>query len=289
MKPVAAVPFTLQPTSVEDFEALLGLRLRAMRESLQRLGRYDEQRARERLAAGFDAGATQHIVVDGQRVGFVVLKTLRHALRLDHLYVDPPHQGRGIGSAVLAAICADADARQLPIELVALKGSEANRFYLRHGFAAVGEGEWDLDYRRQPVGPSVRAVRALWAAVQARDWAAMRRVLKADLQVTWWTSGERFMSAEAYVDVQRRYPEGWTIRLLEAQRLDDGRVLSVVRVDHPPQRFFCTAIARVEDGLIGAIDEYWATLEAPPDWRTPSAIAGLSRFDPADDPRAAAP
>jgi hypothetical protein len=91
------------------------------------------------------------------------------------------------------------------------------------------------------------------------------------------------------VDVQRRYPEGWAIRLLEAQRLDDGRVLSVVRVDHPPQRFFCTAIARVEDGLIGAIDEYWATLEAPPDWRTPPAIAGLSRFDPADDPRAAQP
>ena len=286
---MAAVPFTLQPTSVEDFEALLGLRLRAMRESLQRLGRYDEQRARERLAAGFDAGATQNIVVDGQRVGFVVLKTLRHALRLDHLYIDPPHQGRGIGSAVIAAICADADARQLPIELVALKGSDANRFYLRHGFAAVGEGEWDLDYRRQPVGPSVRAVRAMWAAVQARDWAAMRRVLKHDLQVTWWTSGERFASADAYVEVQRRYPEGWTIRLLEAQRLDDGRVLSVVRVDHPPQRFFCTAVARVEDGLIGALDEYWATLEAPPDWRTPAAIAGLSRFDPADDPRAQTP
>lgn len=287
--PVAAVSFTLQPTSVEDFEALLGLRLRAMRESLQRLGRYDEQRARERLAAGFDAGATQHIVVDGQRVGFVVLKTLRHALRLDHLYIDPPHQGRGIGSAVIAAICADADARQLPIELVALKGSDANRFYLRHGFAAVGEGEWDLDYRRQPVGPGVRTVRALWAAVQARDWPAMRRVLKDDLQVTWWTSGERFASADAYVEVQRRYPEGWTIRLLEAQRLDDGRVLSVVRVDHPPQRFFCTAIARVENGLIGAIDEYWATLEAPPDWRTPSAMAGLSHFDPADDPRAVVP
>jgi len=287
--PVAAVLFTLQPTSVDDFEALLALRLRAMRESLQQLGRYDEQRARERLAAGFDAGATQHIVVDGHRVGFVVLKTLRHALRLDHLYIDPPQQGRGIGSAVMAAICADADARQLPVELVALKGSDANRFYLRHGFAAVGEGEWDLDYRRQPIGPGVRTVRTLWAAVQARDWAAMRRVLKDDLLVTWWTSGERFESAEAYVEVQRRYPEGWTIHLLEAQRLDDGRVLSVVRVDHPPHRFFCTAIARVEDGLIGAIDEYWATLEAPPEGRTPAVIAGLSRFDPADDPRAQTP
>lgn len=312
---MAAVPFTLQPTSVDDFEALLALRLRAMRESLQRLGRYDEQRARERLAKGFDPGATQHIVVDGQRVGFVVLKTLRHALRLDHLYIDPPFQGRGIGHAVLTAICADADARQLPIELVVLKyapsrsqataaprggagrpaqpdlpaGRDAGRFYQRHGFAEVGEGEWDLDFLRQPLLPSVRAVRALWAAVQARDWGAMRALLKDDLQVRWWTSGERFTTADAYVEVQRRYPEGWAILLLEAQRLDDGRVLAVVRVDHAPQRFFCTAVARVDNGVIGAIDEYWATLEAPPDWRTPTAITGLVRFDPADDPRAVAP
>ena len=33
----------------------------------------------------------------------------------------------------------------------------------------------------------------------------------------------------------------------------------------------------------------WATLEAPPEGRTPPAIAGLSRFDPADDPRAVTP
>lgn len=286
---MAAVTFTLQPTSVDDFEALLGLRLRAMRDSLQRLGRYDEQRVRERLAAGFDAGATQHIVVDGRRVGFVVLKTLRHALRLDHLYIDPHFQRLGIGHAVLTALCVDADARQLPIELVALKGSDANRFYLRHGFAAVGEGEWDIDYRRQPLVPSVRAVRALWSAIQSRDWMAARALLKDELQVSWWTSGERFDGAEAFVAVQARYPEGWTIRLLEAQRLEDGRVLSLVRVDHPPQRFFCTSVACVENGRIAALEEYWATAEAPPDWRRPGAVVGLSRFDPADDPRAVTP
>lgn len=286
---MAAVSFTLQPTSVDDFEALLALRLRAMRESLQRLGRYDEQRMRERLAAGFDPGATQHIVVDGRRVGFVVLKTLRHALRLDHLYIDPDFQRRGIGHAVLAAICADADARQLPVELVALKGSDANRFYLRHGFAAVGEGEWDIDYRRQPLVPSVRAVRALWSAIQSRDWDAARSLLKDGLQATRWTSGERIDGAAAYLALQARHTEGGTIRLLEAQRLEDGRVLSLVRVDQPPRRHFCTAVARVENGRIAALEEYWATFGPPPEGQRPEAIAGLSRFDPADDPRAVAP
>jgi threonine/homoserine/homoserine lactone efflux protein len=42
-----------------------------MRESLERIGRYDPVRARKRLAAGFDAQATHHIVVEGRRVGFV--------------------------------------------------------------------------------------------------------------------------------------------------------------------------------------------------------------------------
>lgn len=284
---MAATPFTLEPVQRADFEALLALRLRAMRESLERLGRYDEQRARERLAANFDPAHTQHIVVDGRRIGFVVLKPLSHALRLDHLYIDPPAQDQGIGHQVLAAICADADERLLPVELCALKGSDANRFYLRHGFVAVGEGDWDIDYLRQPQGEGVRTLRALWAAVQARDWSAARARLHQRLQARWWTSGEHFDGADAFIDVQARYPEGWTLHVLEVARLDDGRVLSLLRVDQPPAHFFATSIARVDDARVTALDEYWATAEVPPAWRTPAAFVGLRRFDALDDPRVA--
>jgi GNAT superfamily N-acetyltransferase len=281
--------FTLEAVSADDFEALLALRLRAMHESLTRLGRYDEQRARERLAAGFDPARTRRIVVDGVRVGFLVLKHLTRALRLDHLYIDPPHQRHGTGHRVLTWVAAKADALQLPVELVVLKASDANRFYQRHGFVAVGDGDWDIDYVRQPQWPSVRTVRAWWHALQARDWAAARALLRDPLHVLWWTSGERFDSADAFVETQRRFPEGWTIRLLECARLEDGRVQALVRVDHEGHSFFATSIACVDDGLIIAIDEYWGTLEAPPAWRTSATIAGLSRFDPLDDPRAVEP
>lgn len=280
----AAPPFALEAASDADFEALLALRLRAMRESLERIGRYDERSARERFAAGFDPAHTRHIVAGGERVGFLALKRLSHALRLEHLAIDPPAQRRGIGSAVLRWVCDEADRELLPVELVALKGSDANRFYLRHGFVEVGEGEWDIDYLREPTTPSLRAVRALWRAFQARDWPAARALLDERLQVTWWTSGERFDGADAFVAANARYPEGWTIHLLELGHLQDGRVLSLVRVDHPPRRFFATSIFRVDDGRIAGIDEYWATVEPPPAWR--DAIRGRSRFDPAADPRA---
>lgn len=281
--------FALEGATAADFEGLLALRLRAMRDSLERLGRYDENRARERLAQGFDPAHTQHIVVDGRRVGFLVLKTFSHAMRLNHLYIDPACQRRGTGHQVLQWVCALADQAQLPVELLALKGSAANRFYLRHGFVATGEGEWDIDYVRMPLWPSVRVVRSMWSAFQARDWAAARALMRDDLGAVWWTSGERFASAEAFVAVQAKYPEGWKIQLIECERLEDGRVMSLVRVDHAPYIYYATSFFRVDDGLIIGVDEYWATAEAPPSWRTPQAIPGLTRFDPLDDPRAFTP
>ena len=283
----AASGFELQRASGADFEPLLALRLRAMRESLERIGRYDETRARERLAAGFVPEHTRHIVVDGRRVGFLVLKRLSHALRLDHLYVDPPSQRRGIGSAVLRWVCDQADEELLPVELVALKGSDANRFYLRHGFVEVGEGEWDIDYLREPTTPSLRVVRAMWAAFEARDWGRARALMHDGLVAVWWTSGERFEGADAYVAVQARYPEGWAIRLLELGHLQDGRVFSLLRVDQPPATYFATALLRVDDERIAGIDEYWATAEPPPAWR--EGLPGRHTFDPRLDPRAHTP
>jgi len=219
----------------------------------------------------------------------VVLKPLSHVMRLDHLYIDPPFQRRGIGAQVLRWAFAQADAAQFPLELCALKGSNANRFYLRHGCVKTGEGDWDIDYLRLPPSDGVRAVRALWAAFQARDWAAARALLHDDLQAVWWTSGERFAGAEAFIAVNARYPEGWTIHVVDVAMLRDGRVMSVVRVDHPPQSFFATSFYLTDDGLITAIDEFWATVQAPPAWRSPGAIAGSSRFDPLTDPRARTP
>ena len=281
--------YALQETRAEDFEALHALRLRAMRPSLERLGRYDEQRSRERLAESFVPAHTQHIVVDDRRVGFLVLRKLSQALRLNHFYIDPPYSRRGIGSAVLRGVLAQADELQLPVELVALKGSEANRFYQRHGFIATGEGPWDIDYLRPPQTPVLQLVRRFWQALQARDFAGARALLSDDFGSTLWSSGERYTSADGYIAMQQAYPEGWTILLRDLVRLADGRVLALVRVDQPPGVFFATTLCRVDEGRITAVDEYWATVEAPPAWRTPAAFAGLQPCNPQDDPRAQRP
>ena len=47
-----------------DVEAMLAIRVEALRDSLERLGRFDPARARERLMAGFKPEFMQHIVCD---------------------------------------------------------------------------------------------------------------------------------------------------------------------------------------------------------------------------------
>lgn len=138
----------LCPASNSDLEDLVAIRIEAMRESLERLGRFDPNRARERFLSGFDVNSTRRIVVSGDLVGFVVIKNHLSELLLDHLYVIPRVQGLGIGSEVLTRIFREADEIGRPIKVGALKESASNRFYTRHGFVFVESGEFDNYYVR---------------------------------------------------------------------------------------------------------------------------------------------
>ena len=146
--PPSDLAITLLPACEADFEALVALRIEAMRESLERIGRFDPDRARERFRSGFSPAHTQHIVADGAPVGFLVTRAQAEYLLLDHLYIRPGHQGRGIGAAVLQRVFAQADALGLPVKVGALKGSDSNRFYARHGFEPLEPGEFDNHYLR---------------------------------------------------------------------------------------------------------------------------------------------
>lgn len=85
------------PVGEADFDALLAIRIEAMRDSLERLGRFDPERARARLRATFRPDHTWFIERDGARIGFYALRPDGDGLRLDHLYVVPAAQGLGGG------------------------------------------------------------------------------------------------------------------------------------------------------------------------------------------------
>lgn len=145
---------TFSAAEQSDAEALVALRILVMRESLERVGRFDPQRARQRFLSTFSPEHTRHIIVAGERTGFVVVKPDGDGLLLDHLYIAPRFHSRGIGAAVLRQVFAEADDSGLPLRVGALRGSDSNRFYARHGFALVKEDAWDNYYLRLPQRPA---------------------------------------------------------------------------------------------------------------------------------------
>ncbi len=136
----------LRPAKPGEELALAELRVRAMRESLEAIGRFDPIRARTRFLESFVPTETHHIVVENQDVGFVVIRAQGETLTLEHLYIHPRQQSRGIGTAVMNLLQEQATERQQSIRVGALKGSRSNQFYQRHGFRPVTQGEWDNYY-----------------------------------------------------------------------------------------------------------------------------------------------
>lgn len=141
---------TFLPVTPADADALVAIRIAAMRDSLERIGRFDPQRARDRFLASFDPALCRFIEAGHSRAGFYTLRPMADHWLLDHLYIVPAHQGKGIGAAVLREIFAAADERRMPVRVGALRGSDSNRFYERHGFVRTDEAEWDIYYRREP-------------------------------------------------------------------------------------------------------------------------------------------
>jgi GNAT superfamily N-acetyltransferase len=142
------------PSSAADFERLLALRLVALRESLERLDRYDPERARARLTREFEPAHMRLIEVDGAFAGCVSLKPAgEHTLEIQHFYLDPTWQGQGVGGVAMERLLAEADAEGKPVTLGVLRESDANRFYQHHGFIETHREEYDIYYRRAAPPP----------------------------------------------------------------------------------------------------------------------------------------
>ncbi len=134
-----------------DFDRLFALRILTMRESLERIGRFDQQRALERFQNSFRPQHTRLLIVKDQLAGCVALGPHEDGWLLEHFYIAPQFQGHGLGSLVLSSLMTQADRAQNTITLSVLQQSDAARFYERHGFHKTGEDEWDIYYARMPV------------------------------------------------------------------------------------------------------------------------------------------
>lgn len=136
----------------EDASELAELRVLAMKPSLDAVGRFDHERARNRFLLTYVPADTWHILWDEVKVGVIVLRNDSEDLVLDHFYIHPDFQSRGIGSSVLQSVLAFAQTEGRSVRVTALKGSESNNFYLANGFVLASTEEWDHHYKWGAMG-----------------------------------------------------------------------------------------------------------------------------------------
>ena len=129
---------------------MVELRAVVMRADLERLGRYDEQRVRQRLRDAFAPEHTWVVDVDGAFAGCVALRPAVDARWLEHFLLAPHLQGSGIGSGVLRELLDQCDHDGVPVRLNVLQGSPARRLYERHGFTVDTEDSVDVFMVREP-------------------------------------------------------------------------------------------------------------------------------------------
>lgn len=133
-----------------DADRLAGIRVDAMRPSLEAVGRFDPVRARDRFLGSYCAADTKIIHADDEVAGFFVVRQRPDHLYLDHLYVLPDFQGRGIGRRVIGDVKSKARSVDLPIRLMALNGSAANAFYQSCDFEVLSRDTLDAVYEWKP-------------------------------------------------------------------------------------------------------------------------------------------
>jgi hypothetical protein len=114
-----------------------------------------------------------------------------------------------------------------------------------------------------------------WRRTQARDWEGVHALLAPELEVEWMATGELFAGRDAFVGMNRAYPEGWEIQV--RQIVANGPlVVSETLVPYVDGTLFAvTSWWEVEGGLIQHGREYYVTVgaETPPAWRAAYSTA----------------
>jgi GNAT superfamily N-acetyltransferase len=96
---------------------------------------FDAQR--RHYAAQFPAAAHDLILVDGEPAGRLYVDRDESAILVVDIALLPEHRGRGIGTALLTGLLAEADAAGQTVSVHVERGNPARRLYERLGFVAV--------------------------------------------------------------------------------------------------------------------------------------------------------
>ena len=143
-----AASIVQRPCTTADTEFVFDVTRTTMRHHvIATWGTWDDAEQKVRAAQSLDLATHRVIVADGRDAGIVAVSMHADHLRLDKLFVLPPFQRQGIGTAIVQALQRQARVQRLPLRLRVLRVNPAALWYERLGFRRVGETAERLFYQ----------------------------------------------------------------------------------------------------------------------------------------------
>lgn len=116
----------------------------------QTWGRWDDAEQAERFRQNFQPQHVHIIVVGATDAGLLHVERSPAEIFLVNIQISPEFQNRGLGTAVMNTLLAEARREKLPLRLQVLKVNPARHLYERIGFAVVGETTTHYQMRWTP-------------------------------------------------------------------------------------------------------------------------------------------
>jgi len=132
--------YRLRRAAKADKDFLYSLHVATMRDVVAKTWGWDEGWQRWDFERRFKEQHVSIIEAANRDAGGLWLESSPEVLYIADIQVLPELQGRGIGTAVLKGLIADASARGVPVELSVLEANpRARRLYERLGFRVAAE------------------------------------------------------------------------------------------------------------------------------------------------------
>ncbi len=121
-----------------DFDFLWRLHNAALKEYVEKIWGWDEERQRRLFAESFDTKNGEIIVVGDTDAGYLWAIEKESETFLVSIRILPEYQNRGIGTKIIKAVLTQS---KKPVSLQILKINPAQNLYKRLGFETIGETE----------------------------------------------------------------------------------------------------------------------------------------------------
>ena len=140
--------YTLREVTEADYAWLWALKRQTIRPYVEEMwGEWDEPLQEEFFRKNFSTTTMRAIVVEGHDAGLLHLERAPGEIFLANIQIAPEFQNRGVGTAAVRDVLAEARTRGIPVRLQVLKTNhDARRLYERLGFALASEtvSHWQL-------------------------------------------------------------------------------------------------------------------------------------------------